>query len=138
MNKEEVNKEYWDWVEGEKNLSGKAYLDYRKDNPKIDVFRHSSLGNTNQKFLVFRAQSSVFRNSLTRVIAAAVLVVALGLSVWLSKDRIFDSSPKYTKEQIALSYEHTLKALAVYSSSLNKSFEKLQSLSTKLKQDEIP
>lgn len=129
MNKDEVNKEYWDWVEGEKNLSGKAYLDFREQNPEIDVIRHSSF--------VFR-KSSVFRNSLTRVVAAAVLLIALGLSVWLSKDKIFDPSPKYTEEQIALSYEHTLKALAVYSSSLNKSFEKLQSLSTKLKQDEIP
>lgn len=123
MTKEKLSQEYLDWVEGEKNLSEKAYLDFKKQNPGLKVIR---------------TQSSVFRNSLTRVIAAAVLVVALGLSVWLSKDRIFDSSPKYTKEQIALSYEHTLKALAVYSSSLNKSFEKLQSLSTKLKQDEIP
>lgn len=123
MTKEKLSQEYLDWVEGEKNLSEKAYLDFKKQNPGLKVIR---------------TQSSVFRNSLTRVVAAAVLVVALGLSVWLSKDRIFDSSPKYTEEQIALSYEHTLKALAVYSSSLNKSFKKLQSLSTKLKQDEIP
>ncbi|MEA1876097.1 MAG: hypothetical protein U9N86_04475 [Bacteroidota bacterium] len=127
MNKEEVNKEYWDWVEGEKRESQEAYQDYRKNNPKIDVFRPSSF--------VFR-KSSVFRKSFTRIVAAAVLVVVLGLSVFLSRDKIFNLAPKYTEEQIALSYEHTLKTLAVYSSSLNKSFEKLQSLSTKLKQDD--
>ncbi|MCK5820317.1 MAG: hypothetical protein KAH17_00455 [Bacteroidales bacterium] len=136
MNKDEINKEYWDWVEGEKRISERAYLNFQKQRSKKDVFRHSSLGNTSQKFSVFRTQNSELRAFLTRVIAAAVLVVALGLSIWLSKDKIFDSSPKFTEDQIELAFEHTIKILSHYSQSLNKSFTPLNNIKLEIPNDD--
>lgn len=120
MDKEKLPKEYVEWIEAEKTLSEAAYQEYLNSKPETQVIR---------------AQFSVFRNSLTRIVAAAVVVIVVGISILINKDRIFNPAPKYTKEQIALSYEHAIKALTAYSSSLNKGFDKLQSLPKITKDD---
>lgn len=121
MDKEKLPKEYGEWVEAEKALSELAYQEYLNSKPETQVIR---------------AQFSVFRNSLTRIVAAAVVVIVVGISILINKDRIFNPAPKYTEEQIALSYKHAIKALTAYSSSLNKGFDKFQSLPSKITKDD--
>lgn len=128
MDKEKLPKEYVEWIEAEKTLSEAAYQEYLNSKPELHVNRHSSLVSR-------KTGSKVFRNSLTRIVAAAVVVIVVGISILINKDRIFNPAPKYTKEQIALSYEHAIKALTAYSSSLNKGFDKLQSLPKITKDD---
>ena len=123
MDKEKLPPGYQDWIETEKRESQEAYLKYLKQKPQFQV---PSL------------QFSVFRNTMTRIVAAAVVVVVLSVSIWISRDKIFNTAPKYTEEQIALSYQHTIKALTAYSSSLNKGFDKIQSLPSKITNDDTP
>ncbi len=126
MTKEKLPQEYLEWISEEKRLSEKAYQ-------KVSL--HSSFVSRKSKPQVFSTQLSVFRIGVTRMIAAALVVIAIGLSLWFNRDKIFSPAPKYTEEQIALSFEHAVKALTAYSSSLNKGFDKLQSLPKTLKDD---
>ena len=57
-----------------------------------------------------------------------MLVLAIGTSMWVKRDIIFKSAPEYTEEQIALSYDQAVRALAVCANSLSVEINKLQNL----------
>ena len=66
------------------------------------------------------------RSFIIRTAAAAILILAIGTAIFIKKDDIF--KPNYTEEQIALSYDQTLRALAVCANSLSKEMNQLKNL----------
>ena len=117
MTKEKLPKEYLQWMEEEKNISDTAYL----------LFKAGKQEGRKAGSKVKGKRNKIFKTpSIPRFAAAAVLILALGTTMWVKKDDIF--KPKYTEEQIALSYEHAVKALAVCASSLSQEIGQLKKL----------
>ena len=115
MTKEKLHEEYQQWIEDEKNIAANSYNQYKST---------AGTGLVPVRPWRTRKQSFIIRA------AAAILILALGTTMWIKRDDIF--KPKYTQEQIALSYEHAVKALAVCANSLSTEMNKLQKL------DQIP
>jgi len=103
MTKQEVPKEYQQWLDEEKQISQNLYNDYK-----------NVVGTG---FIPVLPGRTTNRSFFLRFVAAAILILALGTTLWVKKDDIF--KPNYTKEQIALSYDQTLRALAVCANSLS-------------------
>ncbi len=114
----DTNKIYQEWINHEKREAKEAYERYK------EVISHqssdfSNLATRNSKF---KLRLSPFASR----IAAAILILTLGTTLWLKRSDLF--GPRYTDEQIAWSYEHTLKTLALYSKNLTEGFDKLQAV----------
>jgi len=112
MTKQELPKEYLQWIEDEKKLAGELYHDHKKV--------------VGTGLVPVRQGRSTNRSFFLRIAAAAVLILAIGSSIWIKRDDIF--GPKYSDEQITLAYEHAVKSLAVCANSLNNEMNKLQKL----------
>ena len=119
MDKENLSREYQDWIEIEKQESLQAFENYKTQQSEL---------------IVRKRKTNLLQMPVFVRMAAAVLIIAMGTTIWLKRDSIF--KPRFTEEQIALSYEHAKKALSVYSKSLSKEFDKLQNL--KIDNQDIP
>jgi len=118
MTKEKLPKGYLYWINAEKEAAEEAYASYKAQGRR-------QMAKVGLKDNVVRIKA--FNNSsFLRVAAAAVLVLALGTSIWIFRDTIF--KPKYTEEQIDLAYQHAVKSLAVCSNSISDEISKLQKL----------
>ncbi len=114
MTKENLPKDYLEWIKEEKNLARNLYTKHKTTvGTGLVPVRHWR--TTNRSFFI-------------RIAAAAVLILALGTSLWLKRDAIFKSSPNYTEEQIALSYDQTIRALAVCANSLSGELSQIRKL----------
>ena len=112
MTKQELPKEYMQWIQNEKKIADDLY---NKHKTVVGTGLVPVLGRRTTKLSYF-----------LRIAAAAVLVLALGFSVWIKRDDIF--KPNYTEEQIDLAYEHAVKSLAVCANSLSSEISKLQKI----------
>ena len=117
MASEKLPKEYLQWIEEEKAIAHNQYESYKKN-----------VGTNIPPPWLGGIQGGTFRGKtpFLRLTAAAVLILTIGTTLWVKKDAIF--KPKYTEEQIALSYEHAVKTLAVCASSLSKEMGQLKKL----------
>ena len=112
MTKQELPKEYLNWIDEERNIAENLYNQHK-----------STVG---KGLVPFLPRQTTNRNLIVRLTAAAVLVLALGVSVWMKRDDIF--KPNYSEEQIALSYDQTLRALAVCANSLKTEMTHLKNV----------
>ena len=118
MTKESLHKEYSKWIAEEKLISDEAYRKFKAQGSRLKT-------QVSQKGKVLGIK---FGYKLIRFTAAAVLVLAVGTSMWIMRDSLFNSKPNYSEEQIALSYEHAVKALSVCANSLSSEMDKLQDI----------
>jgi hypothetical protein len=123
MTKQELSKEYLKWIEDEKQISDNLFHQYKKNLKQITLppARRGDTGGYEKPARRGDTGGYVFR-----IAAAAVLVLALGFSMWIYRDSIF--KPKYTPEQIDLAYQHAVKSLAVCSNSISEEMNKLRKL----------
>lgn len=122
MTKEKLHEEYQQWIEEENKIAEDAFFHYKAQGSGLKA----QLGSKAEGLRI-KVRG---RPNFIRMAAAAVLILTLGTTMWIKRDDIF--KPKYTQEQIALSYEHAVKALAVCANSLSTEMNKLQKL------DQIP
>ena len=123
MTSEKLPKEYQQWIEEEKSLSEDAYFLFKAE----DKRQKAKIGHKRKGISTKLSYKSVILRA-----AAAVLVLALGTTMWLKRDTIFKTNPNYTEEQIALSYEHAVKALTMCANSLSSEMSQIKKL------DQIP
>ncbi len=119
MTSEKLPEEYLQWIEDENKISSDLYTKYLDE--KTSGKDRASAPILNRKHTIIPISKS-----LLRFAAAAVLILALGTTMWVKKDDIF--KPKFTEEQIALSYDQTLRALAVCANSLGNEMGKIKKL----------
>ena len=112
MTKDKLPQEYLQWIEEEKTISHNRYKTHK-----------DTVGTG---LVPVRSWQSTKRSYFLRIASAAILVLALGVSMWVKRDAIF--KPKYTEEQIALSYDQTLRALALCANSLSNEMNQLDKL----------
>lgn len=117
MTDNKLSKEYIQWIEDERAIADQAYIEFRAGK------QEGKKAGSRFKGKSIKMESRTF---FLRIAAAAVLVLALGFSIWIKRDDIF--KPNYSEEQIALSYEHAVKSLAVCANSLSNEINKLQKL----------
>ena len=118
MTSEKLPREYQQWIKDEKTISGTQYNSYKKNGG--EELHPPWIGGTQGGTL------RINKSFLFRLAAAAVLILAIGTTLWVKKDDIF--KPKYTEEQIALSYDQTIRALAVCAKSLSGEFSQIKKL----------
>ncbi len=118
MTSEKLPEEYLQWIEDEKMIAEETY----------NTFKAEGRGQKAKiRFKDEELRKKVYlRPNFLRFAAAAVLILALGTTMWVKKDDIF--KPKFTEEQIALSYDQTLRALAVCANSLGNEMGKIKKL----------
>ncbi len=127
MDSEKLPEEYLDWIEAEKKIADEAYLILKAQGSGHRTQGAGHRAQVGQKDKGLR-KKVIQRSLLVRVAAAAVLVLAIGTLMWIKRDIIFKSTPDYTEEQIALSYDQAVRALAVCANSLSVEMDKLQNL----------
>jgi len=118
MTKDKLPQEYLQWVQDEKKITEEAFLSF-----KAEGRRQKAEISLKDKDL---RKKAYLRPYFLRIASAAILVLALGVSMWVKRDAIF--KPKYTEEQIALSYDQTLRALALCANSLSNEMNQLDKL----------
>ena len=119
MTKDKLPREYLQWIEDENKIASVLYSKYADE--KASEKGRASAPTLDRKPKIFHQIKP-----LVRVAAVAVLVLTLGVSLWIKRDDIF--KPNYTEEQIALSYDQTLRALAECVNSLSKEMNQLKNL----------